>query len=288
MNIGTLENTGVELLVAYDIFKSSTFSWNTSVNFSYSKRITRPTFNDLAPFTYFVNPTTVITGNPSLQPSINNTIKADYVFRQYLFSLSIAKETNTITGFQPESDSVKNLIVYSPQNLENTKTITGVFSVPVTVNSWWTMQFNLTAIWQQVNAIYKKQDLRMAQASVNINANQRFTLPKNYFFELTGFYQSAGLDGIVHRSDFGSLDVGLKKTLPGKWGSLSLNVANVFNSIKFDMDWDLPSQNLVGDFSLIPFRRNVKLTYSKNFGKDKLTAKRERATGADDAKTREN
>ncbi|MES2647409.1 MAG: SusC/RagA family TonB-linked outer membrane protein [Bacteroidota bacterium] len=34
MNIGTLENTGIEFLVAYDVIKSKAFNWNTSVNFS--------------------------------------------------------------------------------------------------------------------------------------------------------------------------------------------------------------------------------------------------------------
>ncbi|MDQ3845233.1 MAG: SusC/RagA family TonB-linked outer membrane protein, partial [Bacteroidota bacterium] len=34
MNIGTLENKGVEILLGYDVFKSKQFSWNTSANFS--------------------------------------------------------------------------------------------------------------------------------------------------------------------------------------------------------------------------------------------------------------
>lgn len=34
MNIGTLENKGVELLVGYDVLKNRSFTWNTSVNFS--------------------------------------------------------------------------------------------------------------------------------------------------------------------------------------------------------------------------------------------------------------
>ena len=34
LNIGTLENKGLEALVAYDIFKDSRFGWNASVNFS--------------------------------------------------------------------------------------------------------------------------------------------------------------------------------------------------------------------------------------------------------------
>lgn len=34
LNIGSLENKGVELLLGYDVFKNKTFSWNTAVNYS--------------------------------------------------------------------------------------------------------------------------------------------------------------------------------------------------------------------------------------------------------------
>lgn len=34
MNIGTLENKGVELVLGYDVFKNKDFSWNTGINFS--------------------------------------------------------------------------------------------------------------------------------------------------------------------------------------------------------------------------------------------------------------
>jgi iron complex outermembrane receptor protein len=34
MNIGTLENKGIEVLVGYDVFKNKAFNWNTAANFS--------------------------------------------------------------------------------------------------------------------------------------------------------------------------------------------------------------------------------------------------------------
>jgi len=41
MNIGTLENKGVELLLAYDVIKSKNLTWNTGVNFStYNVKLT--------------------------------------------------------------------------------------------------------------------------------------------------------------------------------------------------------------------------------------------------------
>jgi TonB-dependent starch-binding outer membrane protein SusC len=42
MNIGTLKNKGIELLIGYDVMKKQEFNWNTTVNFStYDVRLTK-------------------------------------------------------------------------------------------------------------------------------------------------------------------------------------------------------------------------------------------------------
>ncbi|HYO21131.1 MAG TPA: outer membrane beta-barrel protein, partial [Flavisolibacter sp.] len=61
------------------VFLAHTINEARSVNFAYSRRITRPTFNDMAPFVYFVDPNTLFSGNPALQPSIANSFKSDYL-----------------------------------------------------------------------------------------------------------------------------------------------------------------------------------------------------------------
>jgi len=78
---------------------SQKFNDNNSVNFSYSRRITRPAFNDLAPFTIFFDPKTFFSGNPALQPATANAIQASYGFKNYNFSLSYTHEVNTIENF---------------------------------------------------------------------------------------------------------------------------------------------------------------------------------------------
>ena len=90
---------------------------NSSINFSYSRRITRPTFNDLAPFTYYPNANTLLTGNPALQPSISDNYTMAYSFRNYVGSVTYSNEKNAIARFQPQADSVNNKLVLTAQNL---------------------------------------------------------------------------------------------------------------------------------------------------------------------------
>src|SRR4030095_17177185 len=60
------------------VFLSKDFGENNSLNLAYSKRITRPTFNDMAPFVIFLDPYTFFSGNPALQPAISNVFKIGY------------------------------------------------------------------------------------------------------------------------------------------------------------------------------------------------------------------
>ncbi|MEO6583660.1 MAG: outer membrane beta-barrel family protein, partial [Ferruginibacter sp.] len=270
------------------LFLSHLINENNKISFSYSMRINRPKFTDLAPFTYFSDPKTVITGNPELQPSISNTVKGDYTFKKYLFSLSYSKEDDAITGFQPETDSVTNKVVVTPKNLINKKTVFVSLSTPVTVNTWWSMQYNISGLWQQTNLFYKKERLQFSQINYRINAIESFKLPKQWSAELSGFYQSPLLLGITTSRALGSLDLGIKKKLNGNHGSFLISANNILNTQRRGFHVNLPAQNLVSDGNARFIWPSYKLTYTHNFGKEKLKVKRERVTGAEEEKGRVN
>jgi hypothetical protein len=268
-------------------FLSHVLNENNKINFSFNTRISRPAFTDLAPFTYYLDANTVITGNPALQASISNTIKADYIFKSYLFSISYSVEDDAITGFQAETDSATLTTILTPQNLENQKIISAVVSLPVKINDWWKMQFNITGLWQQVNAIYKKEPVRLSYANINIYGSQQFNLPKKFALELSGFYQSKSLSGLSTTKAFGSLDIGLKKKLNQK-NALLFNASDILNTMKIRWLTDLPEQNLISNVNLNFSRPTYKFTFTHNFGKEKLKGKRERSTGDEEEKGRVN
>lgn len=289
-NLGSLERKNIvdrhygRLFPTF--FLSHTLDEKNRLNLSFTRRITRPTFNDLAPFTYYADPNTVLTGNPALQPSFSNSIKVDYGYSTYLLSLSCSHEANAITGFQPGTDSVSGKTILSAQNLKNLKTVSLILSIPITINAWWKMQYNFTGLWQQVNALYQQESVRLNKTNFQINGNMSFVLPKSFTAELSGFYQSRGLSGIAVTRPLGSLDAGIKKTLPEKKGALAFTVGNIFNSVRYGGVADIPEKNLYSSFNLQFSQRSYKLTYTRNFGKDKLRQKRQRATGAEDEKNR--
>jgi len=103
---------------------------------SYTRRITRPSFNDLAPFVFFVDPSTFFTGNPALQPALSNTLKLDHTRGTLFTSLQYARETSTIARFQNELIPENNLQRIALVNYGRRQAVTGLVSRPVRLSAW--------------------------------------------------------------------------------------------------------------------------------------------------------
>jgi outer membrane receptor protein involved in Fe transport len=259
---------------------------NHSLSFSYSRRITRPTFNDMAPFVIFIDPSTFFSGNPALQPSLSDAVKADYTYKKYIFSVSYTYEKSPIANFNPTIDSATNIETLSAVNLISNKTVALVLAIPLDPTPWWSLSFNATGIWQQTSAVYNNSFLRLNQENININTTQTFRLPKDLSVEVSGFYQTAGLFGLYKAAPFGSLDIGVQKKLNGKRGTLRLTYSDILNTLQFKIAVNRPDQNLVLSDRLAFVFPAVRLTWSRSFGNDKLRAKRERSTGSEDEEGR--
>jgi len=270
------------------VFVSHAFTDKQSVNFSYSRRITRPTFNDMAPFVYFVDPNTLFSGNPALQPSTSNSLKADYLLKRLIFSLTFTKEKNPITNFAPRVDPVTNKQTLAAENQKDKQTLALNISLPARVNGWWSMQNNISGLWQKLNAIYKGEPLQIVQKNANLNSTQTFTAPKNYSIELRGNVQSGGLFGIYQLKPIGTMDIGVQKKFADNKNILRFTVNDIFGVPRFKPSVNLPEQNLVVSGNLQFYNRFYRLTFTHNFGNLQLKENRQRKTASEEERQRVN
>ncbi|MCW3090360.1 MAG: hypothetical protein JWP81_1429 [Ferruginibacter sp.] len=286
-NLGTTQKANIvnrkygELFPTF--YVSQKMSENKSMNFSYSRRITRPTFNDLAPFTIFFDPKTFFTGNAALQPAIANAFQASYLLKDYIFSLSYTHEKNTIESFQTERiDTISNILYLSAKNFTYEQYLTASFSLPFTITKWWTMQNNVNIDWRQVNTIYNKEAVQLQIFDYNMNTTQRFTLPKDISIELTGLYSSASYFGTAKLESIYQLDLGIQKKFSNKKDIIRIAANDMFNSgTNYRFTENLPIKGTIIrgslNFGLVAY----KLTYTHNFGNKALKDKRARSTGAE-------
>ncbi|MEI8059184.1 MAG: outer membrane beta-barrel family protein, partial [Ferruginibacter sp.] len=267
-------------------FMSHKINDNNGLNVSYSKRITRPTFNNLAPFTIFLDPNTFFTGNAALQPSFTDEIKLDYTFKKNIVSLGYSIENNSIAEFQPSVDIATNKQYVTAENLINVKIVSLSLSLPFNIAKWWTVQNNFIGAWEQINTINKNLPLQLQQVIFNFNSSHSFTLPKEYSMEVSGFYDAGGLFGTSVYKPLGALNFGLQKKLKGNRGKLRFAVTDILKTISYKTIVDRPSEYFYTRSDYNFSQRIFKLTFTKNFGSKSLKEKRERATASEEERLR--
>ncbi len=260
-------------------------------NFSYSRRITRPTFNDMAPFVIFVDPTTFFAGNPAVQPAISNSVKFDINYQSVLFSAQYSVEDETISRFQSRFDEESERLIFGATNLDQTKIFTLTLGLPITLTNWWKIQNNLIYLNTKIVNTVDESIFNFKQSSFNINHTHSFTMAKNLTSEVNFNYNSPSIisfTGTGVLEEFYGLNVGIQKKIGERGGTLSFKVNDVLDSMKWTVTTNIPEQNLntVNSFDL--FNRTFLLTYSNNFGNRKLKSTRQRGTGSDEERQRVN
>lgn len=267
-------------------FLSHKINDNNAWNISYSRRITRPTFNDMAPFVIFVDPSTFFSGNPGLQPAITNSANIAYVFKSIILSVSYSYETNTITDFTPSVNPVTNIETLAAANQKSNTIWAAALSLPVNVNKWWTMQYNLVGNSQALSGSVSGSPITLKQDYLQLTSQQSLNLPKDYSVELSVFYTTKTTFGISTVPAFGAVDVGIQKKFAKLHSNLRLNANNILNSEKFKPSYNYPKENLIVSGLLIFNYPSISLTYTHNFGNAKVKGTRHRSTGAEEEKER--
>jgi hypothetical protein len=252
------------------IFYKKTFNANLNLNLGYSRRIQRPTFNDLAPFVFFMDPNLFFSGNPALWPATIDGLKADITIRRANISLEYSKTKNAIAAFQPEIDPINNRQILRSQNLDYQKIYSLNLSLPWIINDWWDIQLNSGGFYTMVRTAHLEENLNLDFFNFTTNATSNFKLPHNFSAEITGFYLSKMNWGVWDFHPLGSLNIGIQKKLNRDKGTFRLTIDDIFYTNIWRANSTIPeyhvNSEIVGDLHM----QAVRLNYTRNFGNNKL------------------
>lgn len=239
---------------------------------SYTKRITRPTYNDLSSFVAYNDPLTVFTGNQFLSPTITNNLKLGYQHRGYSFSVLLSRDDNPIAAYQLTASPSKNLMFISPQNVDYQNNLTFQTELPWKVGNWWNMSYGFVGGWRQFKEHYTPVPVEKTYFAYSLNGREIFKLPRNFSLEISGWYNSAAYNGNVKVYAVGSLDAGLKKDLQHNGGTFQLAVTDLFKTTKYKLRYGALTPDVFDGVSFMTYypeswqSQVIKLTYSRSFG----------------------
>jgi hypothetical protein len=252
--------------------------------FSYSKRITRPTYNDIAPWVFFWDPGTFSAGNTSLLPSISHSIKADFHNKQWIVSIQFSHSKNEISFLQPEIDTQSNYLIYRSQNMKYLNTIGLANSFSFRITHWWQLQTNITGQYQIVQTRHLQNNKAIHIYGLNAFLTNSFSLPKEFSAEVSGTFQSKSFWGISYLFPYGSLNAAIKKRI-GEKGTLRFALDDILNTSNWKFKTYLPENKLDAYFFYRFHNQYIRISYTRNFGNSKLKSIQKKS-GSEEEKKR--
>ncbi len=267
------------------VYFSQKLNQSNSLQLSYSRRIDRPTFNELAPFVVFMSPELFISGNENLLPAFSNILKTDYIYKSVILSLSYTDTKNAIARFQPVYNEETDRTYFISQNFDSQKTTSAVLTFPIIVTDWWKMQNNFTFIFWKIKTDYEGELLDYAQNNYRANSIQSITITKKISAELAGYYQSRSFSGIYEWEPMGRLDIGVQWKLKNENSRFNLNLSDVFKTGVIRSTANVPELNIYNSWTLDFEPRVLRLTFTQNFGNTASKA-RKRNTASDEEQKR--
>ncbi len=273
----------------FNVFPSTALSYNVgknySVNFSYSRRIERPRYQDLNPFEYKLDELTYRKGNPFLRPAYTQSFEINQTINQAVnVGLSYSLQHDVMSDILDTTERVKTFQVTA--NIAKQQNYSLNISSPLPITKWWEGFVN---IWVN-HVIYKSNNsatFPIAAAATQFGFYSEHTIKfgKGWSGQFSGWFNSPQLwGGVMKMRSQGMMDVGVQKKFWHDNATVKLTFGDVFNT----SSWS--GVGIVKAYK-IDIRGGwegqiARLNFNYRFGSNEIKSARDRKTGLEDEKNR--
>ena len=298
---GTLLNSGDQFSNKYavslfpSLFLSQKLNNRQELQFSATRRVNRPNFFQLIPFTDYTDKLNITRGNPALKPEFTQSYELSYLKtygtkNTFLASAYYKHSDNLITRYLTEeynSTTGNNDIINSYINANSSYAVGTELTGINYLTKWWDLSTNVNIYNSKINTSNvsgaTQQD---AMWSWFGKLNNNFKLPANFSMQLTTTYQSktnlpvnsnSGMGGPPQMSQSQSasqgyikpswgMDIAFKKSfLKNNAASVSFNISDIFRT-------RISSQYSYSDYFVQNYERlrdpqMFRINFSYRFGK---------------------
>ena len=264
-----------------------TFSPKMGLNMTYSRRIDRPSYQDLNPFENKLDELTFQRGNPRLRPQFTNSFEIAPTYNGYpVMSFGYSHTKDVFTQVLDVDARNPNATFMTNENLADQKNYTISINAPTPIAKWWEGFVSLTGYRSHFNARFR-EDFTIDQSYTAFNAysEQTIKLPYKFSVQLSGWYNSAAFWGTLRSSAQGSMDLGIQKKVLDDKGELRLRFGDILHTAGWRGEsLFTPGLKMYADGNWES--RTVTLNFSYRFGSAEIKGARQRKTGLEDEKNR--
>jgi len=203
---------------------------------NYSRRVNRPGPWNLNPYQDFTDPLNIRTGNPELKPEYINSFELDY-FR-YLkagnmsATLYYRNTTNVISRTTYVDASGVSISTWDNLNSNNAYGLELLFN-----NKFfkiWSFNAGANFGYSQISGNLSSQSINRGGLSWGLRANNSFQVAEYTALQFNARYVGPRVTAQGEFRGFFAGDIGFKQDFLKKTLSLTLNVRDIFNTMKFE------------------------------------------------------
>ncbi len=245
--------------VSYALSDKNTFTVN------YGRRITRPNYQDLNPFIFFLDTLSYRKGNIYLKPQLTHNVELTHAFKgKFITTLNYNHTDNVISQIVKPESGFSKIRFLTVDNVASFRNIGIALTTPVTIAEWWNTNIFTNVFNNRFKGVVDTFAVDVAFTSFSINVTNNFTIAKGFTAELSGFYRHKGLNNLSIAEPVYQMGFGLQKQIMKTKGTIRLNVRDPF---AWQVFRGLNKYGLTdADYSIRPDIRQVTATFTWRFG----------------------
>lgn len=251
-------------------------------SFSYGRRISRPNYEDLNPFLFFIDKYTYGSGNPFLKPSFRNVFEVTHSYNSFLtttFNYSRAKDLFTE---QFEQKDFATIVKQGNYGLSDDANLS--VSAQLKPAKWWNLMLYSAANYRHFEGAVNGNAVDLSATTFLANVNNQFSFKKGWSAELSGFYRSRGVEGQIQILDISQFNAGLAKQVLKNKGTVKLAVRDMFGPMH--VQGKINFQNTRATFQQHNDNRVATISFNYRFGKPIKGLQKRKTGGAGDEQNR--
>lgn len=280
------------VFISYELPKES------SMSFSYSKRISRPRGRWLNPFSGITSNINIFQGNPNLDPAMTDAFDIGYLKRwsklTFNTSMYLNRTTDVFQFVSRESGEFVDdvpVTIASPINLATEYRFGYEFTLNYSPYRWWRLNGNFNFFRNETQGDYSYipfdatepvvQNFDNVAYSWFARLTSKVTLPGKIDWQTNGTYNAPQTNAQGRSLGVASMNLAFSKDVLKEKATIAFNISDVFNSRKRIFETSLPNIDSYNEMQWRVRSFTLSFTYRFNRPKNDKNQQRRRENGDD-------
>lgn len=269
----TTENNYAKLFpTAYLVY---THNDDNLFSLNYGRRISRPNYDFLNPFTITFSPYSYAEGNPFLQPAFTDNFELEYVYKNKWIASLYYSLSDDLFGQVTFLDAQTNTQRIFPENYIKHNVVGFYQSLNLKPIGWWQIATSSNVSYNSTESKIPEilQELNGWNASFDVSNDFTLNSENTLFLNVYFYYVFNGVANLHTNTSYNQLDLSIKWLLLDQRMTLSLHASDIFSTNR--PTYTTYSNDIKTTFGNYYDQRALRFSLIYNFGKKIDTSSRQ-------------